>query len=349
MFKYSLYTGITLLLSGCKLFVPSKYQNYFSDQPWDNIRLAKTDEIPQVVDSMVIMRSNREFYPYRKKFLGDKIDSTQQDRTFLVIAKNSKWIVYPVKDINSGISLTNKKQDLVVYVEGMGKNFYHAGHRAFGLSSQYKVLVVMMDYPSIEPEYGLIKNFRYARKNSFATAPSLINLLKELDNEKIAGKDWTKENWTLFHHSMGNIMLKRIMKERSDTILSPGLFDLVVFNAACTEMKNHHLWLEQSKLGKINIIHYNQDDRQLKGARILALKRQLGCKPGRHLAKNATYIDFNPLVGPRHSTFAEIPLRPPIHPHAREYFNQIFNGKYPDYKNKDKFSKVKNGTGYYLK
>ncbi len=340
---------ITILLSSCRLLVPSKYKNYFSDEVWDNIILAKPNEIPSITDSMVIIRSNRDFYPYRKKFLGDRIDSSGSDRTFLVVAENSKWIVYPLPDVSFGVSLIQKKQNLVVYVEGMGKNFFHATNRAFGMSSQYKVLIVMMDYPSIDPEFGLIKNFRFARRNSYATAPSLINLLKEMNLDKQAGKEWTKTNWTLFHHSMGNIMLKRILKERSDTILTPGLFNLVVLNAACTERKHHKVWLEKSKLGKNFLVHYNKDDRQLKGAGLLTLKKQLGSKPGKHLAPNAVYIDFNPLVGPRHSTFAEIPLRPPLHPHARRYFNYILNGLYPDYKNEELFLPVRKGTGYYLK
>ena len=139
------------------------------------------------------------------------------------------------------------------------------------------------------------------------------------------------------------------MKERSDTILNPGLFDLVVLNAACTEVKNHDIWLEKSKLGKKFIVNFNKEDRQLKGAKILTLRRQLGSKPGRHLAANATYVDFNPLVGPRHSTFAEIPLRPPILPHAKRYYTKIFNGTYPDFSDSILFRLSKNGKTYIVR
>ena len=354
--KFIVYFLIFYGLNSCQLFIPKTYRNYFSDDPWKKIHFEsgnptirfKELNINTESDSIVILRSNRVFHPERQKFLGDYIDSNNQSKTFLIAVKKGHFYVFQT-DILTGLSQTTTSKNLVVYVEGMGKNFYLAATRAIAMSAQYKVQVVMMDYPSINNKYGIRRNFRFARRNSFKTAPYLLQLLKDLQEEKNKKNEWTKSNWTLFHHSMGNIMLRRILRQHSDSVISPELFDLVVLNAACTEEKQHYKWLEKSHLGKKHIVNYNKDDRQLNGAQFLTLKRQLGSNPKRHHAKNATYVDFNPLVGPRHSTFAVIPLRPPLHPHAVRYYKQIFNGEYPDFTNRELFGTLKSKQGYYVK
>ena len=333
---------IPLFLESCKFLIPEKYSQANFDDAWEHIQLSTTtSEKPIQTDSTVIIYTNRVFHPERHSFLGDFIDSSGTSRPFLIVCKSGKWVVFPLKSIEEGILLINEKRNLVVYEEGMGKNFGLATARALGLSHQYGITVIMMDYPSINPTLGMHDNFKFSRQNAFLTAPYLVKLIRELQDYKKSGKDWANVKWTLFLHSMGNISLKRILEERMDSTLTPSLFELVVLNAPCVEEKNHSTWLKKCKLGKKLMVHYNKEDKQLRGASILLFKQQLGTKPRHPLADNAQYVDLNPLVGNRHSTFSDIPERPPIHPHARAYFKQIFNGICPDFNDSDQF-----GTGW---
>ena len=317
---------VLFTLIGCKAFVPKKYKFVISDERWNTIKLEPKNTDPILTDSMVVMYSNRNFHPERKKILGDYIDSAGFARVFLASAKNGICHLYAMNSVSEAVLAIGKKRNLVFYVEGMGKNFPIGLERAFSLSIQHGLTVVMMDYPSINIEYSAFKNFNYARKSSFRTAPYLIDLLKEFQSEKQKGRDWTKVNTTLFHHSMGNIMLKRILEERMDTVLVPNLVDQLVLNAPCVNVEGHKVWLEKSLLAKKTFVHYNKDDTQLNGAKILAGKTQLGAKLYPPLAQKAQYVDFNPVVGPNHSNFIDIPLRAPIKIESRNYYFKLFNG-----------------------
>jgi len=335
-------------LCACKVLVPQKYRQYISDDPWKHIRLAKEGETPSACDSMVLMYTNRVLHPERDKILGDYIDSTGATRPFLLTAQQGQWVLFPIGSVEEGI-LSLPKRNLVVYAEGMGKNFVLAAERAFGVSEQYGVTVVMMDYPGINPDYGMNKNFKFSQRNSFNTALPLAKLLNELRHDKEKSSALQEVKWTLFFHSMGNIMFKRFLEERMDTLANEPLFDVVVLNAACVPQKKHNAWLVRCALGKKVLVHYNKQDKQLKGAMILTFKRQLGCRPKPPLAGNVHYVNFNLLVGNRHSTFVDVTGRPPIHPKARTYFQQIFDGSTPDYKDTKQFGKGWKNVGVSLR
>lgn len=334
-------------LCGCKVFVPKKYRQFVSDDPWKHIRLAKEGEKATSCDSMVIMYTNRVIHPERTKILGDYIDSAGACRPFLLTAQNGQWILFPLHSVEEGI-LGLPTRNLVVYAEGMGKNFVLAAERAFGVSRQYGVTVVMMDYPGISPDYGMNKNFKFAQRNSFNTALPLAKLLLHLRHSKARHPELANIKWTLFFHSMGNIMFKRFLEERMDTLANEPLFDLVVLNAACVPQKKHTTWLVRNSLGKMTLVHYNKQDKQLKGAMILTFKRQLGCRPKPPLTGNAQYVNFNLLVGNRHSTFVDVNGRPPIHPTAKTYFRKIFNGSTPNFQDPKQFERGWKNVGVSL-
>ncbi|MBY0426186.1 MAG: alpha/beta hydrolase, partial [Cytophagales bacterium] len=201
----------------------------------------------------------------------------------------------------------------------------------------------------INIEYGAFKIFNYARICSYRTAPYLIGLMKEIQASKNAKEEWTTAKMTLFHHSMGNIMLKRILQDGMDSTISPELFDQLVLNAPCVDQDGHKKWLEKSRLAKKTILHYNKDDKQLNGAKILAIKTQLGARLHRPLASNTQYVDFNPLMGDSHSNFLDIPKRPKIQPKAKKYYYQLFHGQAIDYSDTSQFGMGWKGIGVSLK
>lgn len=335
---------LPLFLGGCKMLISKQYLRYFSEEPWEHIRLANEGEKPEKTDSMAVIYTNRTFHPERKQVIGDYRDSSEKCRPLLVTAKNGQWVIFSLNTIDQGVSHLENR-NLVVYVEGMGKNFFLAAERAFGVSSQYKVSVVMMDYPSINPTLSMNKNFKFSMNNSFASSSQLMDLLNEMQSYKKAKKKWAQVKWTLFCHSMGNIMLKHILEDNMDSTIASPLFDNLILNAPCVDQKNHKKWLEKCDWADHIFLNYNKQDKQLNGAMILTLKRQLGARPKPILAKNIYYVNFNKLVGSRHSTFVDVTGRTPIAPHANAYFQEIFNGKVPDFSNKERFGKGWKGVG----
>jgi hypothetical protein len=321
---------VFIISSGCSLFAPPKTPWHFSSAPWEKIRMARQGESIAPQDTLILLYSNRTFHPNRPKIFGDYIDSSETCRSFWIQSKKREWLIFPLHAVEDGLPYFENR-DVVVYGEGMGKNFVLATERALAVSNQYKVAVVLMDYPSIHPELNMHKNFQFSRTNAYATAPSFVNLLLALQDYKRKQKEDTQARYTLFLHSMGNIMLQRMVEDRLDSTLRSPLFDLVVLNAPCVPQKHHNVWLEKMTLGKTTLVHYNHQDKQLNGAMLLLGRKQLGARPKFPLAQNAQYVDFHPLVGTLHSTFVDIPGRPPIHPHARHYFYPLFHGEVPPF------------------
>ena len=339
---------LAMIMMAFKSCIPQKYRTVQADL-WPRISLASPEEVPTYSDSMVVLYSVRNFHPDQRKFFGNYIDSSGMIRVLLAVCKNNRWKIYIRKNLDEAMTWLNRGQDLVCYVEGMGKDFPLTLERAMSMSAQYKVRVVMFDYPSINTDLKISRNFKFARISSSQASIGFSSWLKTMNDYKIQQKDWIKDQKrTLFHHSMGNIMIRKALLDGLADSLSSDLFDHVVLNAACVGQKKHKQWVEKITFSDHVLIHYNKQDRQLRGAGLLTFQSQLGAKFHRPLAENATYVDFNLLVGKLHTTFIDIDSRPPIAKEAKAYFHNLFHGKFPDFSDTTKFRIAPKNKGYTL-
>jgi len=301
---------------------------YNSNAYWANFCF-QTDSIkPALTDTCLVFVSNRHFFKDSLRFVDEYVD-TAGLKYFFLQKSAGKWNVFQVPALSDAMHLLPEKRDIVVYTEGMGKIFTSNVERALLMRSQYHVNVIMFDYASINTTYRPSRNFKFARSNARLSAHQYFQLLTAIQEAHQKREDWINQiKVSTFHHSMGNIVLMEMMKGQPVELLNNSPFlDNIVINAACVPSKKHKEWVENIHFANKVYIHYNKSDWQLKGAHLLTLKRQLGEKLVRPLAKNATYVNFHDQVGAQHSYFLNFPQNDyRMTAEMRDYFVQLFGG-----------------------
>lgn len=322
------------------LSIPRKYTIYNN---WSNIKLVDTLVADQLSDTLVAFCSNRGFHHGKEQFLDFSIHHDSLT-FFLATFKKGTWWVDKVQNLKAALYYFPDR-DYVAYVEGMGKTFPLNLQRSSAMAAQYNVNVIMFDYPSIHPEKSMFGNFRFAYNNAENSWKSYyrfledIRLLREGKNEPLFGQEIT-----LFHHSMGNLMIRKLMEQKQDAF-NDKIFDNLVLNAACVPQKNHKEWVEKIGFADRIYINYNRKDYQLNGAMLLTFDKMLGTRPGKPFADNAIYVDFHDLVDKRHSNFLNIEGREAIPRKAHYFYFSLLHGEHPDVEDPLHYLASENASG----
>ena len=324
-----LLTGFFLALA-CAAH--GQLSNYNSQAYWSRFTLQSHQQQPAGSDTSLVFVTNRFIHPDSLRFVDEFID-TSALKYFFLEKQQGTWKVYPEPTLAEAMDHLPRNRDIVVYAEGMGKIFTSNVERAQLMSAQYAVNVVMFDYASINTTYKPSKNFRFARQNARLSAPQYLQLLRTIQTARENREPWTEGvSVSMFYHSMGNIILERMMKGQDTGVLAanvPPFVDNLIINAACVPMRRHARWVEKIHFAKNVFVHYNKRDMQLKGAHLLTLKRQLGEKvPQRQRASNAQYVNFLELARWQHSYFMNFPYNEyRLNSAMVAYFNRLFNGQ----------------------
>ncbi|RAJ10421.1 alpha/beta hydrolase family protein DUF900 [Chitinophaga skermanii] len=303
--------------------------DYNSRAYWSKFQLQPENAKPKIIsDTCMVFVSNRHFQPDSARFLDEFVDTLHLNYFFLQ-KQDTNWLVYRTPSLNDAMLLMPHQKDIVVYAEGMGKIFTSNVDRAYLLTSQYSVNVIMFDYSSINSTYKPKRNFAFAQENARMSAKQYLQLLHMLQEGRAQQASWLGHaNITLFYHSMGNIILKNMMQTKGIELLNQQPFiDNLVINAACVPQKKHAKWVEKIDFAKHVIVHYNPRDIQLKGAHLLMRRRLLGENLFSHLANNATYVNFRPLANWKHTYFMNFPHEKfKLSPSMHGYFAKLFGG-----------------------
>lgn len=299
-----------------------------TDDHWRTFRLQAKPSVTG--DSCLVFVSNRYIHKDSLRFVDEHLD-TASLKYFVLDKRDGRWNVYQAGCLDEAMRYLPRRKDIVVYAEGMGKTFTGNVYRAQLMSRQYDVNVVMFDYASINTTYKPSKNFRYARANAAASAGQYLSLLKELREARLQQAPWIAGvKVTAFYHSMGNIILEKMMQQHDvDAVNDTAFIDNLVLNAACVPQKGHAAWVERIRFAQHIYVHYNRTDLQLKGAHLLTMRRQLGEKISRRRASNALYVNFHELVGWQHSYFMNFPHNTKFKLSAAmtAYFGQLLTGQ----------------------
>ncbi|MBK7587663.1 MAG: alpha/beta hydrolase [Bacteroidetes bacterium] len=293
---------------------------------WQMIRYNKGSEI-MALDTAFLMVSNRHFITEQVQFADEQTDTTQQH--ILYIGRKNNFIyVYELNSLQEGIALFPKK-NWVLYTEGMGKTFTGNIERATLMTKTYDVQVILFDYASINSTLGGKKNFDFSMQNALTSSHQYTQFLKEISTIHQQTTLFEGVHISLFLHSMGNLMFRKMMLDNEYKVLGNHQFiQHILFNAACVNRKNHHQWLANIDFAQHLYIHYNQADKKLNGAMIISGNRKLGSKPCRPFARNVSYIDFHNAVGNNHSYFLNIPGRDFVMSDAiQQYYTTVLNGR----------------------
>jgi hypothetical protein len=321
---------VILLLLAFSSVAHAQLSFYNSDAYWSNFCLKNTCAQPSVNDTCLVFVSNRHLQPDSLRFVDEYVD-TAGLKYFFLQRREGKWNVFQAPTLEEAMELLPEKRDIVVYTEGMGKIFTSNVERALLMRSQYNVNVIMFDYSSINTTYKASKNFTFARRNARNSAPHYFQLLKTLQLARKNDEYWVQHvKISTFYHSMGNIIMRQMMKhEPFEELNQTPFIDNLVLNAACVPSRNHKQWVENIKFAKHVYIHYSRTDWQLKGAHVLTFASQLGEKagPARYRASNATYVNFHEQGQWQHSYFLNFPYNDYRMTDAmKEYFAKIFTG-----------------------
>lgn len=321
-----------------------------SPEWWGRLSYESTPMIANTtdIDTSIIVVTNR----YKTK---DELRFMSEDTGdgalmyFYVYAQGGLWHVLALKSLKEAIGLTpNKNNDWVVYTEGMGKIFTSELNRGMMMSAQYKVNVIMLDYPSITTTKSMLGNYRFSITNSRLAYKYHLPTLQTIKQCKQSGVLGNK-SLNLFFHSMGNNLLKELVtNEQLSTLNDNKWVDNIILNAACVASNDHASWLSKVWFGKRIFLQYNPEDRVLKGASLAAFTSQLGCKPEYPLAIGAHYVNFHSLVADGHSYFLTLQGRTPVLPKVWHYYNTILHGSAIDFTASDYQQSSFDKIGYEL-
>ncbi|HTN46988.1 MAG TPA: alpha/beta hydrolase [Flavipsychrobacter sp.] len=277
-------------------------------------------------DTAIIMASNRLFQDTAFRFLPDA--SVGGIRYFVVYSHDGFWDVIPIDDLKTAIAyLPEKNKDWVIYTEGMGKLFTSAADRAMRMSAQYRVNVIMLDYPSIHAKWRRTRNYYFSKHyagiayKDFAPVIDTVKVLKAT-NQLGTG------SVNLFFHSMGNIVLEKMVLNNKIQFLNQSKWvDNLVLNAPCVRQRHHARWMNQVNFAERIYVLYNPQDFTLGGAYFMSKWNQLGMKVKRPLAEKATYINFEKLAGKRHSNFLNLRGYPAQPEAAINIYSKLLHGE----------------------
>jgi len=283
--------------------------------------------LPAQADSVIVVASNRLPFAHKARFMSEERDE-QALHYFVACIKNGQWLVGTAPSLQAAIAtLKDKDKDWVIYTEGYGKIFTTGLYRGFSLASQHQVNVLYLDYPSYKTTKGMLGNYHFALDNARQAGTDFAPVLrqvKQLRDEHKMGDG----RLTLFFHSMGNNLIREIVKNNFLQPLNDKVWvDNLVLNAACVPEKDHAQWIDQITFAKRLYINYNPGDYTLGGAKLLSLSRQLGEGARGDRSSQAVYVNFNQLCGRNHSNFIKLMSHYGAHPMALAYYRALFHGK----------------------
>jgi hypothetical protein len=327
----SVFTRSFLLFSFCLIFsgkVHAQVGYFNSDAFWKQMKLQPRHAPAQIKkeDTAIIMASNRLFQDTAFRFLPDA--SVGGIRYFVVYSHDEFWNVIPVDDLKTAIAyLPEKDKDWVIYTEGMGKLFTSATDRAMRMNAQYDVNVIMLDYPSIHAKWRRTRNYYFSKHYAsiaYKDFAPVIDSVKILKTTSQMGSG----SINLFFHSMGNIVLEKMVLNNKIQFLNQNKWvDNLVLNAPCVRQYHHARWLNKIDFAKRTYVLYNPKDFTLGGAYFMSRWNQLGMKVKRPLSEKATYINFEKLVGKRHSNFLNLRRYPAQPKAAVNIYGELLHGE----------------------
>ncbi len=321
---------LLLFISGLHgpAYSQGRFAGYFnSDSFWRSIQILDQDAaIAEDVDTLVALASNRVFDYKELKFAKEESAKSGPVNYFLAFIKNGKWYVKPYNSLSEILNRQEEGKSLVVYTEGYGKNFPAGLFRAFAMRAQYKVNVLYLDYPSINSSKRRLGNWRFVLKEANKAGADFAPMLDSLHQWQLKEHYFSKIN--LFYHSMGNLALKHMLQNKLFAGFNGQVWvDNLILNAACVPAKGYADWLGKANFARHILIHYNPEDRTLKGAQLISGNRKLGVRPGATVLDKVICINFNRFVGNGHSYFLDLPYRAPMAEPVADYMQKVLNGE----------------------
>lgn len=244
------------------------------------------------------------------------------------------------------------QDDWLLFVHGDSKTFEQAVMRGFDIQYLHNINVLVYSWPTKDPDYNGIKNFKNSKQNVILSMDHFETLLKYIGQFKSSNPSFSNNSQlSLFIHSLGNSYLENLVKQKKTLNHQEMLFDNLIINAAAVNQEGHKLWVEQLNFQKHIYIINNKQDFNLKGVRIFTKDgKQLGEVIELPTAKNADYIQFTEAVGFRtptgttHTYF--IGKVADESKNIKQFYKELFHGEKIDFSDPNRFIEREDGIGY---
>ena len=337
-----------LLIAALIPFLSFGQFSYFNSQEfWQKLVLRPAGELPVIhaTDTAIVVASNRVIDNDNFRYLPEKRDGNGI-RYFVVYSHTGGWYVHPVASLKQAVSLLpDLHKDWVVYTEGMGKFFTSGVDRGMSMAGQYGVNVLLLDYPSITAHKKRLANYFFAKKNAAIAHKDFTPVLDTIRIMR-SKNELGNGHLTLFFHSMGNIMMREIVKKKKVQQLNQSVWaDNLILNAPCIPQRRHKQVLDAITFAERIYISYNPADYTLGGAYLVSKRYQLGKQVRKPVCQKAVYINFNELVGSGHSYFLNLQGRTFIPRAAHIHYSTLFHGDTINIYS-DKYRPSSYGIGY---
>jgi esterase/lipase superfamily enzyme len=248
--------------------------------------------------------------------------------------------------------ITEKKEDWLLFIHGDSKTFEQAVMRGYDIQHLHKINVIVYSWPTKDPNYNGIKNFKNSKMNVLKSLDHFERLLTFIEEFRQSNAAFSNDKkLSLFIHSLGNSYLENLVKENRNNAYQDFIFENVVLNAAAVNQEGHDKWVEGLSFQENIYITSNRRDFNLKGVRIFTKDgKQLGEKVLAPIAQNADYIQFTEAVGfrtPTGTTHTYFIGEVADESHTiKQFYTELFHGNKIDLNDKKRFIKRQDGVGY---
>ena len=115
------------------------------------------------------------------------------------------------------------------------------------------------------------------------------------------------------------------------------LFSNIILNAAAVKQENHAKWVEKLAIQKRIYITFNNEDKTLKGAKLLRLANQLGLGYKGRKAINAQYVNFSKVASTEHNLFLGKTASEKNNRYIYSFYDQAVHGKEVNFNNENAY------------
>ena len=234
--------------------------------------------------------------------------------------------------------LKENEKNCVVFVHGFNQSFEEAIKDAWAIQENYGVEVILFTWPSNGREGGIVPGkaggtiaYKNDKRDAVRSKEALDRLFEKLHfylSKYNTEDDICNRNISLMCHSMGNYLLKNLMKSsiyQGET----AIFDNIIMIAADVNNEGHDEWVDRLEYRKQLYIAINENDFALAFSRIKLGKHQkarLGHFTNNLCSRKAIYLDFTYSDGVKksHSYYGNEVID--INTTVKSVFEDILNG-----------------------
>lgn len=235
--------------------------------------------------------------------------------------------------------MRRNKKPCLFFVHGFNNDFKDVLERSRRFERNFGVEVVAFTWPANGRDGGGLlgraggtlsyKNDKRDALRSVAALDRAFEKLNLLFQEHSDRTRDCKQRISILLHSMGNYLLKHLMKSsvyQGET----ALFDNVIMASADVNNKNHADWVDRIAYRRRLYITINESDSALRASRAKTGDNQLarlGHFTQNLYSRNAIYLDFSDArhVGSDHAYFEDEPLKK--NPRLRTVFRRMIRGE----------------------